>query len=109
MATMTWQEVVFIILSKLIAGGNRIISLTEITTDDNIRLAEQLTGRLGKKQNPQHPEATIRNTLNKMRKKGLIDFLDYRGQYKLTDAGYEIAKDWASKSAYDKVIEVINI
>ena len=101
-----WEIVAFIIISKLIVGNNRYFRRSEIMTTDNIKVAEMLTAALGHKRKPRHPEETLQRTLQNMRDKGFIKFLD-RGEYELTDDGFNSMRKIAEKYPYDQLMKAV--
>lgn len=103
-----WEAFAFIILDHLATTENHVISRSEIMTIQNLTLAEKITKALGHKSNPKHPDKTLQRTLQNMRDKGYIDFID-RGEYKLTEKGAEIARVMGERFPYDLFVRELNI
>ena len=55
----------------------------------NVEEIYQILANRGHKIRPKHPEETLQRTLQNMRDKNWIDFVD-RGEYELTDEGYKV-------------------
>jgi hypothetical protein len=84
-----WQFVVFYFIDRHVNDKQRRFSSTDI-----IRNAEEihlLLAARGHKKKPENPEIILAKTLQNMRDKKptWITFLDYRGEYELTDEGYQ--------------------
>lgn len=104
----TWEIIAFIILDHLATAKNHVVSRSEIMTIQNLTLAEKVTKALGHKSNPKHPDKTLQRTLQNMRDKGYIDFLDW-GEYQLTEKGAEIARIIGEQYSYDFFVRELNL
>jgi hypothetical protein len=86
-----WEFVAFYLIEPLAGGAKRQFRRTQIINDKNLKeVLFLLENVLKHKKQPEHPEETLQSTLQNMRDKGWIDFETYQGDYKLTDAGYEV-------------------
>ena len=101
-----WEIIAFIIINKLLVGSNRFFTRSELMSTDNLKLAEILTAALGHKERPEHPEETLQRTLQNLRDKGYIKFLG-RGEYNLSDTGFESAKVIGERYPYDALMKAI--
>lgn len=87
-----WEVVIFYLIQPFVNETKRRFSRSRILRSnyDNIYIILAL---LGHKKKPTSIEQTIQKTLQNMRDKGWIEFLrPYRGEYELTDTGYEELK-----------------
>jgi DNA-binding PadR family transcriptional regulator len=85
-----WQFVVFYLIEPLVNNKNRTFSSSQV-----IGKAEEIHQLLAirfHKERIENFEGTLYKTLQNMRDKHWINFLDFRGEYKyeLTDEGYKI-------------------
>jgi hypothetical protein len=85
-----WQFVVFYLIEPLVNNKNRTFSSSQV-----IGKAEEIHQLLAirfHKERIENPEGTLHKTLQNMRDKHWINFLDFRGEYEyeLTDEGYKI-------------------
>lgn len=82
-----WETMAFLCINKLIGEDNREFYRSQLMSADMLNFAVKLTGALGHKENPQKPEETLQRTIQNMRDKKYITFLE-RGKYRLTMEGY---------------------
>ena len=82
-----WQDLIFIIIKKLLVGNNPFFNRAELMRSKNLDIAVNLSEIFGHKKRPKHPEETLQRVLQNMRDKGFIEFLG-KGEYKLTKTGY---------------------
>lgn len=97
-----WEMIAFILFQDCIVGSNPHFSRSELMTDKHLDTAVDLTKLLGHKKNPTHPDKTLQRTIQNMRDKGLMEFLG-RGEYRLTESGFEIMQIVAEKFPYQQI------
>jgi hypothetical protein len=86
-----WEFMAFYLIEQYVDKVNRGFKRTQIINDRNLgEVLSMLGDILGHKRKPEHPSETMQRTLQNMRNKGWIDFLTNQGDYRLTDAGYDI-------------------
>ena len=86
-----WEFAAFYLIEPFVDATNRKLFRTQMFKDQVIdEMLELLINVLKHKKNPQHPRETLQRTLQNMRDKGWVQFLDNRGNYELTDKGWEI-------------------
>ena len=91
MLRSNWEVVVFRLMRPYVGEKDRDFSLSDVTKewwklDKGILALLKLRGHKNKLK---APEAEIRGTMQRMRDKKWLVFLD-RGTYRLTDEGYRI-------------------
>ena len=83
-----WEFVVWYLIDPLIRSEkDRRFTRAQIMRKNYDEVYLILIG-LGHKKRPEHPEETIQKTLQNMRDKNWIKFID-RGEYELTEDGYK--------------------
>ena len=83
-----WETIAYLIIYGVTQGENKIFERAQIMSPDTLDLSIKFLKDIGHKENPTSPEQTLQRTLQNLRDKGFIDFLDKRGSYKLTRRGY---------------------
>jgi hypothetical protein len=83
-----WQFVVFNLIEPLVSENNRYFSSSQIIwSAEEIHLLLAIRGH---EERPKNPERILAKTLQNMRNKNWINFVNYRGEYELRDEGYKI-------------------
>ena len=86
-----WEFMAFYLIDQFVGVGNRDFRRTQIINDRNLKeVLFFLENVLQHKSKPEHPDKTLQRTLQNMRDKGWIDFLTNQGDYRRTDAGFEM-------------------
>lgn len=86
-----WELMAFYIIEPFITEKNKKFKRTQIINDRTLKDALFfLEDVLQHKKYPEHPEETLQKTLQNMRDKKWISFLTNRGDYQLTESGYQI-------------------
>lgn len=83
-----WEFNTFYLINHCVSEKYRQFSRNEIMK--NLGEIYGLMAFYGHKENPKHPEETLQKTLQNMRDKNWVKFLDYRGEYELTDEEYKM-------------------
>ena len=83
-----WQFVVFYLIELLVNENNRYFLSSDIIS--NIQDIHIVLAIRGHKKKSKNPINSLHRTLQTMRDKHWINFLDYRGEYDLTDEGYKV-------------------
>jgi glutamine synthetase len=82
-----WQFVVFYLIDPIVNEYNRYFSSSDIIWNvEDILLLLVIRGH---EQKPKNPKNILQKALQKMRDKHWIKYLEYRGEYDLTDEGYK--------------------
>lgn len=87
-----WEFAAFYLIDPFVGESSRRFFRTQVFNSELIEneVLELLTGVLGHKKNPRNPHETLQRTLQNMRDKGWVSFLDNMGNYELTDQGWQI-------------------
>jgi len=94
-----WEFVAFYYIEPFVTEKQRKFYRTEIMR--NVEEIYQILRNRGHKIRPKNPEETLQRTIQNMRDKGWINFMD-RGEYEITDEGYKILLKVKRKIQYFK-------
>jgi hypothetical protein len=82
-----WEVIALIAIKEILVGTNLTFSRSELMTYSKLENARKFLIFFNYKDDPQQLESTMQRTIQNLRDKKLISFLDNRGEYKLTNDG----------------------
>jgi hypothetical protein len=96
-AFSNWEIAAFLTIKHILVGKILRFSRSELMNFSNLENAQKLLIFFGHKENPQKLESTMQRTIQNLRIKGYISFID-RGEYKLTSKGENALNSLSSDS-----------
>lgn len=79
-----WEVVALIAIKEILVGRNLTFSRSELMTHSNLENTRKFLIFFNYKDDPKKLENTMQRTIQNLRDKKYISFLDNRGEYKLT-------------------------
>ena len=83
-----WETIAFLLIDLVVSSNQRVFYRQKLFNKQEFDDYVRWLGLLGHNANSPTPEKTLDATIQKLRNKGFVDFLE-PGEYRLTDKGYE--------------------